>query len=252
MKIYYAYTKRLVTSYLFWIAIIGIGAITYFGMTEENSEAVVFAFNVMLDLSTYRKLMMFFAVLPFGMTYCREWNDKYAGFIMARIDSKHHLKAYTIMQFASSFTVTFIGIWLGIILLLTQRPIFIDDGNVYTGCFTALISQNKAILYLLFRSFHYAVSIATWSMSGLAISSIFLNSYLSVIAPLVFSYGLELVTIEAPFLPNLWYLSLSYTDFSKSPFISSLYIVFVFLIISIFFAIIFYKIARRRAQNEIH
>ena len=252
MKIYYAYIKRVITSLLFWLAVTGVSVITYFGMTEEKPFTVISGFDIMLDLSTYRKLMMLFATLPFGMTYCREWKNKYASFIASRTTVKNHLKAYIIMQFATSFIVTFIGIWISILILWQKLPLHINDGNIYTGCFDALVTQNKPILYLLFRSLHYSVSIAAWSMSGLAMSSVFTDSYLAVISPLVFSYGLEFITIESSFLPDLWHLSLSYTDFSSNPILSSVYIIGVFLLISLMFSVVFYKIAKRRAENEIH
>ena len=252
MKIYVAYVKRMLYSYLFWISIFGIGLITYLGLTEETPRTLVSSFNVMLDLSSYRKLMMLFAVLPFGMNYCREWNHKFTSFIMARISTTKHLLSYILMQFFSSFTVTFIGIILGMLILLFKVPIYIDEGTAYSEGIYSLLSHNKAVIFLILRTFIYSVSIATWSMAGLAMSALFLNSYIAVISPLVFSYGLELITIESSFLPNLWYLSLSYTDFSGDPIISTLYILSIFLMISSIFALIFFGIAKRRAQNEIH
>ena len=107
-------------------------------------------------------------------------------------------------------------------------------------------------LYLFFRTFHYAYSIAVWSLSGLAMSACFLNAYLAVCAPLVFSYVLEMITIESKFLPNLWYLSLSYTDVSSNPWLASAYIILVFSCLGIVFAFVFWQIAKRRVQDVIH
>jgi len=251
MKLVLAYSKRTLHSLMFWIALAGVIAITVFGMTQEDSNTVLMSFDIMLDLSTYRKFILLFAMLPFGTVYCREWNEKLAISVMARIPVKKHLRAYIILQFSSAFLITFIGLWISIGLLRIGKPLHIDDGNYYEGCFNELISLNKPITYLLFRSFHYSISIAAWSMSGLAMSSVFVDPYLATIAPLVFSYGIELITIESS-LPNLWYLSLSYTDFSKKPAVSSAYIIFVFLLISFIFALVFYYLAKRRAHNEIH
>ena len=103
-----------------------------------------------------------------------------------------------------------------------------------------------------FRTFHYAYSIAVWSLSGLAMSACFLNAYLAVCAPLVFSYVLEMITIESKFLPNLWYLSLSYTDVSSNPWLASAYIILVFSCLGIVFAFVFWQIAKRRVQDVIH
>ena len=107
-------------------------------------------------------------------------------------------------------------------------------------------------LYLFFRTFHYAYSIAVWALSGLAMSACFLIAYLAVCAPLVFSYVLEMITIESKFLPNLWYLSLSFTDFSSNPWLASAYIILVFSCLGIVFSLVFRQIAKRRVQDVIH
>ena len=93
---------------------------------------------------------------------------------------------------------------------------------------------------------------AAWSLSGLALSSIFVNPFIALASPLVFSYILEMITIDSDFLPNLWYLSLSYTDISDNAFIASGYIIVIFLILSLIFSSVFRFFALRRLRNEIN
>ena len=75
---------------------------------------------------------------------------------------------------------------------------------------------------------------------------------IEMLTPLVFSYVLEMITIESNFLPNLWHLSLSYTDFSSNPWLSSAYIILVFTCLGIVFSFVFWQIAKRRVQDVIH
>lgn len=78
MKIYNAYLKRITMSPLLYVSILGVFAICCFGMSSQSGHpgGVIFMYDVMLDISSYRKLIMLFATLPFGTVYCREWNEK--------------------------------------------------------------------------------------------------------------------------------------------------------------------------------
>ena len=65
MQIFISYIKRLLLSPLFYLAIVMVGVICWFGMQEENARpGVIYAFDLMLDISSYRKLMMLFATIP--------------------------------------------------------------------------------------------------------------------------------------------------------------------------------------------
>lgn len=253
MRIYFPYIKRLFLSPIFYLAIIMVSATCWFGMLEENPRpGVIYAFDIMLDISSYRKLMMLFATIPFGTVYCRERNTKMANLILYRSSLSKHLSVYLVLQFLSSFLIVFLGILLCVGLFCIRGTLYWNDGNVYAGTFGSLLNEKEVGLYLFFRTFHYAYSIAVWSLSGLAMSACFLNTYLAVCAPLVFSYVLEMITIESNFLPNLWHLSLSYTDFSSNPWLSSAYIILVFTCLGIVFSFVFWQIAKRRVQDVIH
>ena len=103
MQIFISYIKRLLLSPLFYLAIVMVGVICWFGMQEENARpGVIYAFDLMLDISSYRKLMMLFATIPFGTVYCRERNTKMANFILYRSSLSKHLSVYLVMQFVSS------------------------------------------------------------------------------------------------------------------------------------------------------
>lgn len=251
MKLLSAYTKRTAVSLSLWLALTGITAIAVFGMTRQKPFDVISAFDVMLDLSSYRKLIMLFAMLPFGTVYCREFNTGLSVSISTRKPVNKQLRAYIIMQFFSALLVTLTALFISLAIMRIRLPLYYDVGNVRSGAFDSLVSGGKPAAYLLFRCLHYSVSIAAWSMSGLMMSAVFLDSYLAVISPLVFSYGLEFLTIQSGVFPDLWHLSLSYTDFSQSAAASSAYICGVFILIAVLFSGVFYFLARRRMSGEI-
>lgn len=253
MKIYIAYLKRIVTSPLLYVSILGVFVICCFGMSSQSGHpcGVIFMYDVMLDLSSYRKLIMLFAALPFGTVYCREWNEKSANYIICRSSAAKHLSAYILFQFITSFLVTFIGMILSAAVFCINGKLFISNPNPYTDAFGKLINDNYVLLYLFFRSYHYSFSIAVWALAGTAMSSIFLNPYIAICSPLVFSYVLEMITIENSFLPDLWHLSLSYTEVSDNPFVASAFITIIFSVLGAVFAAVFWNRAKRRIQNVI-
>ena len=53
MQIFISYIKRLLLSPLFYLAIVMVGVICWFGMQEENARpGVIYAFDLMLDISS--------------------------------------------------------------------------------------------------------------------------------------------------------------------------------------------------------
>lgn len=253
MKIYNAYLKRITMSPLLYVSILGVFAICCFGMSSQSGHpgGVIFMYDVMLDISSYRKLIMLFATLPFGTVYCREWNEKNANYIICRSSVARHLSAYILFQFITAFLVAFMGIILSVAVFCINGKLFISNPNPYTDTFGQLMNENDVLLYLFFRSYHYSFSIAVWALAGTAMSSIFLNPYIAICSPLVFSYVLEMITIENSFLPDLWHLSLSYTEVSDNPFIASAFITIIFSVLGAVFAAVFWNQAKRRVQNVI-
>lgn len=253
MRIFTAYWKQIVCSPMTYFSVLCISAVCFFGMSSQTpSFGVIYAFDVMLDLSSYRKLMMLFAALPFVSRFAQEWNANASNQIIARTSPRKYIFAHISVSFLTAFLTVFLGILLCVGFLCIKYPLYLDHGNSYDGAFMQLLTEKGAALYLLFRTLHYSFSIAIWGLSGLAISSVFLNSFIAICTPLVFSYTLELLTIESVFLPDLWRLSLSYTGVSSNPWIASLYIVLVFSVLGALFSTVFANFSRRRIENEIH
>lgn len=107
-------------------------------------------------------------------------------------------------------------------------------------------------MFIFIKIFIYSLSAMSWVVFGYAISAIFPNPFVAICSPLILSYILELVTIKNDFLPNLWHLSLSYSNISTDPLVVFLYNVFVFLFLSFLYALLFGKIVGRRIRNEFH
>ena len=257
MRIYTAYLKKTLLSPITCISVLGVALVCLFGCTTgvgNVSSGVFDAFNVMLDLSSYRKFILFFASLPFVSCFAQEWSQGTPTQIIVRSNAKSYIAAHIIITFVSAFLTCLIGILLCIGLFCLKYPFYpISFTNQYSEPFLKLLNSKETIIqYFIFRSVNFSFSIAAWSLSGLALSSIFLNTFMAVCAPLVFSYIIEMITIESSVLPNLWHLSLSYTTISENTWIAEAYIILSFSVLSIIFSLIFRQFAKRRIANELH
>ena len=253
MKIFVAYFKRTFSYPMVYFSILCVSIICIIGMSSQSYQfGIINPFNFMLDISSYRKLIMLFASLPFVSCFSQEWNYNLTNQIISRSYPSKYISIHIIMSFFTAFLVTFLGITMCILCLCLKYPLYIDTGNSNLGAFLQLINNDQILLYLFFKSFHYSYSIAIWALSGLAMSAVFTNTFVAVCAPLIFSYIIEMITIEPVFLPDLWHLSLSYTDISNNPWIASGYIILMFSTMGLIFSWIFYYFSKRRIENEIY
>lgn len=254
MKLITSYLKKVFASPVIYCCIIAVAFITYMGMPGENflGDGVLSAFDIMLDISSYRKLIMVFACIPFTAYFCQEYISGTTNFITARTSQKKYVLSHIILCFLISFITAAAGMILCVLILCCKYNFFIPTDNFNEGAITALYYTGHEYIYFFLKVFHYSLSMAAWSLSGLALSSIFVNPFIALASPLVFSYILEMMTIDSDFLPNLWYLSLSYTDISDNAFIASGYIIVIFLILSLIFSSVFRFFALRRLRNEIN
>lgn len=253
MKLITAYLKKTFFSPIIYFCIIAIAVIVYIGMPKENFmfQGVLSAFDIMLDISSYRKLIMVFAAIPFTAAFCQEYINGSTNLIAARTSPKKYILSHIILCFLIAFITAAIGMTACVMVLCCKYNFFISTDDINTGAITKLYYIGHEYLYFFLKVIHYSLSLSAWSLSGLALSSVFVNPFIAVASPLVFSYILEMITIGSNIFPDLWHLSLSYTDISENALIASLYIIFVFLILSLIFAAIFRFVALRRLRNEI-
>ena len=229
MKLFISYQKKIFTSPLIYISIIGIALLSYMGMPKIDLEfGVIHAFDIMIELSVYNKIMMIFVSIPFTATFCNEYN-------------------YRVIT-------AFLGIMLCIATMSLKYPFFVYDMSFDGWAIESLCINGHEYLYLFIKVLLRSISLAAWSISGLAISAAFVNPFVAVISPLIFSYIIELFTVNTKsgkrVIPDLYRLSQGYTNVSESWIVSCGYIILVFLILAVIFSLVFIFLAKRRLRNE--
>ena len=252
MRLIFTYLKKLFVSPITYMCISAVAIIfLYASYSNGNQGYAVNALNVMLGISPYRKIVILFSALPFVTRFSKEYNNRTVNSIIIRSSAIDYLFSHIVVCFISAFLVTAIGLLLYFGILTIKYPVYIDTNNPASGAFYSLTEHGAHIgLYIFFEILHYSISLASWTLSGLAMSALFPSTFIALSAPLIFSYIIEMVSIESSVLPDLWHLSLGYTDVSENCWIASGYIIFVFLVLSALFSIVFWIIAHRRIQDE--
>ena len=255
MKLFISYQKKIFTSPLIYISIIGIALLSYMGMPKIDLEfGVIHAFDIMIELSVYNKIMMIFVSIPFTATFCNEYNYRVTNSILIRTTENKYLMTHIVMTFILSVITAFLGIMLCIATMSLKYPFFVYDMSFDGWAIESLCINGHEYLYLFIKVLLRSISLAAWSISGLAISAAFVNPFVAVISPLIFSYIIELFTVNTKsgkrVIPYLYRLSQGYTNVSESWIVSCGYIILVFLILAVIFSLVFIFLAKRRLRNE--
>lgn len=250
------YFKNVIFSPLFFCSVLGVAVLSFLSTFQYVTEfdGVIYYYGLALDFGAYRKFFMLFAALPFTGQYAKEQNAGMTTTVVARTSVKAYLWSHVLYCFLSAFFTCMIGCTLSILVYqMLGYPVWIEDeSSYYDGVIGVFLNSGSTIWkYFFFKTLHYSVSLGVWALSGLAASALYVNTYLAVASPLIFSYILEMFTIEAENLPNLWLLSLTYTEVSEHLWIASCYIIGVFLLIGSIFAMVFFRFAKKRIQGEI-
>ena len=257
MKLTAAYILRLLKSPALYISVAGCALIALWGIISEgnftSAEAFVqyirFAgtaqlFSDMMDFGTYRKLILIAACMPFTAAFCTEFKSGLSKQIILRSSQKNYILTHAVLNFLCTFFV------LCVLALSLFFPLIGSLHNEYSDTFGRLLNnENTAWPFILLKSLFFSVSLGAWSVSGAAISALFPDPFIAVCTPLIMSYIIELVTIEAEFLPDLWNLSRGYVSTADGIFFSSLEILLVFLVLAFLFGTAFYYIAKRRLDE---
>lgn len=256
MKLFISYLKKTFTSPLIYFCIIGIALLSYIGMPEIDLAVggVIHAFDIMIEVSVYNKLMMIFVCIPFVATFCNEYTCRITNSILIRTTENKYLMIHTVMSFILSVVTAFMGIMLCIGAMSLKYPFFVYDEYAQGWAIESLCKNGHENLYLFIKVLLYSISLAAWSVSGLAISAAFVNPFVAFISPLIISYLIELLTINTKsggqFIPDLYRLSQCHTDVSESWVISCGYIILIFLILAVIFSSLFIFLGKRRLRNE--
>lgn len=241
----------------FYLSILGVCLICCFSIKDEYSlsksmSSAYHFFDLLIGFTMYKKLIVLIAAIPFTASFCSDWNCQYIKPIVIRSGIFQYSFAKVFTCFLSSFLVVFIGLSLFIMLLVTQIPLYPNSAEPFaTPPFAELAQGSFPILYIAAEGFVFSLAASFWSVVGLAVSAYIPNRFVAISTPLIASYILEELTSFFPDWLNLYYLTRSSDVLHQGAVVSFCYFFLIFVVLSFFVGIIFYRQVRRRMRNEV-
>lgn len=251
------YLYKLIRSPLTYAGILGVFAVCLAntrGMNINEYTTVIQRIDLFLDLDAFRKLTVIFAAVPFTANFADEWKNGVTVSCVSRKGVKSYAFSNVLLCAATAFLALFVGISL---YMLTasffsdfDRPA-VNDINIETGYpYCELLNNGPRFLYPIIRVFIFSLSGAMWCVMGLMLSALVPNKYVAVCSPVVASYVVERITMQLPVRLNLYSLSMSVPLVINST-VTFIYTVMMFTVISAACGWVFYRVLRKRVQNEI-
>ena len=249
---YLAALKRAFVSRWFLLAVLGTCAMSFFcahdymtGPKDENCSAG-YIIDVMLGLGMFKKVLVFFAAVPFASVFCQDYNSGFLNSVLTRTGEKHYIFSGMISCVLSGFCAVFCGMMLFLVMILPAFPLKpMECNDIYRS-----LAANSPLMYAMMHISVYALYSAMWTAGGLALSSLLPDRYVALGAPLILGYVLEEITLKLPSFLNLYKLSHCYPVFSGTGLQNYLFTIALFLLISALFGWMYAHFLKRRIRNE--
>ena len=254
--------KRLFTGYPFYVAAGGIWGINLLNVLDEmrvvRETTVLYLFNGRAVVGAFEMLLIFFAVLPYCMSFAVDWDHGYYKQALIRGKRRCYLLSKVVTVAAGTLLAVVLGYLLFVLTLRMFYPLFpetAEDLRYYMelaptafpdAAFTA-VPQIYYLVAILPEAFLYAF-LACFS---LYISSCSTNRFVILSAPVIFYYIYNHLSGTLR-LPDILAWQLHRTGvFPDLPWRQNLlYTAGYYAIWIVFMGILFAGRARRKIQGE--
>ena len=240
--------KRAFMSKWYIASIIATVIMCYVSSREYISDGTnsVYIIDLMIHLGMFKKVMVFFAAIPFVTVYCQDYNSGYIKSLIVRSSERNYAWSNVIVCALSGFTAVFAGMvaYFGIVSFFCPPQAY-ETAGVYSD-----VALNSPILYVLLIVGVFSLYATMWTIVGLTLSSVLPDNYVALGSPLIFGYILEEMTLGLPSYLNLYNLSHSFAVFDKSPLLNCFYTIGVFILIMAISGCAFSHFVKRRSRNE--
>lgn len=221
MRLAGTYVRSLLKDPMFYLSVAGCAVIMAWGMVGQQlswgwsfdkigrmlaSSGLDNAFDIMCNLSAFRKMFMAAACIPFTMIFGREIRSGYYKAIVVRSGRKKYVLTHGSMCFFTTAITAFIGMLFCMLIMSQFFPVMRNDaaGNYTEGLIRWSASPDSCWLYFISKALVLSVSFGAWSLAGMILSVFSPDPFIAVCSPLVVSYILEFLTFDNKILPDLY------------------------------------------------
>ncbi|WP_238187615.1 hypothetical protein [Paenibacillus sp. L3-i20] len=176
--------RRALFSGRFAISVVGVTLalfLTSYGMISPQSD--VLSVVMLYGGGNLILIVGILPLLPFATTFASEWEERAASFWIVRSGVHCYAIAKVFVSAISGILVTFAGITLYALLLLTKLPFFTKSmtGDAYAP----LLDANMPLLYFFSSAIHLSLSSALFAVAALWISAFIPNRFTAMAFPAV-------------------------------------------------------------------
>ena len=175
--------RRMLCSPWLWLAVAAEALwmfISTFTATSNGSiQSVIYGFIFSVDLySSYIVLICILPILPYALSFVKEWNDRATHFWIIRTGTR----SYMIAKVSAAAAGGFLTVFLGILLYAGMQRFFLPWGEPgdYGGTYSEVQSVS---LYVLLIASHKGASGMLVAVCALWVSCYFSNTYVALIGP---------------------------------------------------------------------
>lgn len=175
--------RRMLCSPWLWLAVVSealwMFISTFIATSNGSIQSVIYGFIFAVDQNSgYIVLICILPILPYALSFVKEWNDRATHFWIIRTGTRPYMTAKLIAAAMAGFLTVF----LGILLYAGMQRFFLPWGEPgdYGGTYGGM--QSVALYLLLFVS-HKGASGMLVAVCALWVSCYFSNTYVALIGP---------------------------------------------------------------------
>lgn len=251
----FLWNKRFVFSIL-CVTAVCLFSSSYYIIFEGSmgSSTVVNVLFMLFMTSMDVILLSVFASFPAVSSFCSDWNCQYIRCHSSRSGTKAYIRGRIFSCFTVTFLTVFLGLLLFVIILLFLFPVanMENELNVTNFPITRKLFMVSPWLYILYHIFVISLETAAWGMVGLSISALLPNRFIALLSPFICCYIVTTISRSFPVYLNFYSINTLEDVFKQeNPILNLAYIVGIYAVIVLIFSLIFSRVVKRRVGNEI-
>jgi len=248
--------RRLIGSFRFAIAVIGLSGVTLLTLWDElqytvPGETSITYIRLLIDYWNFNMVYLLFAAIPSATVFCTDWENRYIRFSVLRSSKRIYAASKAMACFFSAFLVVALSEWLNIFLLSFWYPVTNGPSEMDFGVYQVLADQNLVPLYFGIEILFKSLCAGFLCVFALWVSTKVTNVFITLAAPLLLFYVVNTVSaaLRLPGILSIAKLSRGFVAIGYDPALSVIYTAGVFLAASLLCSLAFVRSCRRRIIN---
>lgn len=251
--------KRAFFSYRFLLAIVLVVLLSYISIIQEYVSYpggnIVYYFEIFVLGGSFTLITLIIAVIPYGPSFCVDQKSQFIRLVQIRTTVGAYTWAKVIAVALSTFVAIIVGYIITLFLFSLHLPLvgsdYLEYGyQIINDTVIGSLLEIHPLLYLSVRICIIGASCMFWATFALLISAYFPNAFVVYVSPIITYY--VFINSIGKLLPSFLKLNLLFTGIANIgvPLVSFIYILGLFLVLSIISGMLFSKKVKRRLANE--